>query len=574
MPLDGIFLNHLKEELQITVGCRADKIHQPSKDELVLLLRSSSFTGKLLISARSGSSRVHITSASFDNPAEPPAFCKLIRKHLSSAKITAVEQIGLDRILIFRFMTYNEMGDTIYPFLVVELITGRANIILCDQNGRILDALKRSDIESSARLIQPGATYTLPESEEKLNPYTASVKDMAAAITNSARPLGGAFTAGIDGVSPLVSRELGGNITPDIDKSATDLTASEQESLEGVLLAFKEGLKSPAPYILKDTSGEGKDFCYLPITQYGSTISCERAKSFSALLDSFYLERDNKARIKAASLDILKLLNNLKNRTERKMQYRIQDLEKCKNREEYRIFGELLKANIYAIEKGASSARVQNYYSENLDFIDIPLDPAPSVSANAAKYFKEYKKTYTAEQTLTTLLENDKKELAYLESVLESLSRAQNAADLIEIKEELYDAGYIYKTQNQKRRVAVSKPREFISEGGFKILVGKNNRENDLLTTKMASKSDLWFHTKNIPGSHVVLFTEGKEVDEESLIFAASLAAGFSKAKEGENVPVDFTEIKNVKKPAGAKPGMVIYKANKTIYAKPFKEIL
>ncbi len=574
MPLDGIFLNHLKEELQITVGCRADKIHQPSKDELVMLLRSSGFTGKLLISARSGSSRVHITSASFDNPAEPPAFCKLIRKHLSSAKITAVEQIGLDRILIFRFMTYNEMGDTIYPFLVVELITGRANIILCDQNGRILDALKRSDIESSARLIQPGATYTLPEREEKLNPYTASVKDMAAAITNSARPLGGAFTAGIDGVSPLVSRELGGNITPDIDKSATDLTASEQDALEGVLLAFKEGLKSPAPYILKDTSGEGKDFCYLPITQYGSTISCERAQSFSALLDGFYLERDNKARIKAASLDILKLLNNLKNRTERKMQYRIQDLEKCKNREEYRIFGELLKANIYAIEKGAGSARVQNYYSENLDFINIPLDPSLSVSANAAKYFKEYKKTYTAEQTLTTLLENDKKELAYLESVLESLSRAQNAADLIEIKEELYDAGYIYKTQNQKRRVAVSKPREFISEGGFKILVGKNNRENDLLTTKMASKSDLWFHTKNIPGSHVVLFTEGKEVDEESLLFAASLAAGFSKAKEGENVPVDFTEIKNVKKPAGAKPGMVIYKANKTIYAKPFKEIL
>ena len=574
MPLDGIFLNHLKEELQICVGCRADKIHQPSKDELVILLRSSGFTGKLLISARSGSSRVHITSGSFDNPAEPPTFCKLIRKHLSSAKITAVEQVGLDRILIFRFMTYNEMGDTVYPFLAVELITGRANIILCDQNGRILDALKRSDIESSARLIQPGATYTLPESEEKLNPFTASASKMAAAVSASAKPLGGAFTACIDGVSPLVSRELGGKITPDTDRAANSLSACEQQELAQVVSGFKESLLAPAPYVLKDTSGELKDFSYLPITQYGNSVFCEKANSFSSLLDGFYLERDNKARIKTAAQDILKLLNNLKNRTERKMQYRIQDLEKCKNREEYRIFGELLKANIYAIEKGADSARVQNYYSENLELVDIPLDPALSVSANAAKYFKEYKKTYTAEQTLTTLLENDKKELAYLESVLESLSRAQNVADLADIKEELCDAGYIYKTQKQKRKVAVSKPREFMSKSGFKILVGKNNRENDLLTTKIAAKTDLWFHTKNIPGSHVVLFTEGKEPDDETLLFAASLAAGFSKAKDGENVPVDFTEIKNVKKPAGSKPGMVIYTTNKTIYAKPFKEIL
>ncbi len=569
MPLDGIFLHHLTNELQTSVGCRADKIHQPTKDELVLLLRSASFTGKLLISARSGSARLHITSSSYDNPAEPPAFCKLLRKHLSSAKITEISQYGVDRIVIIRFMSYNEMGDTIYPSLVVELITGRANIILCDQKGRIIDALHRSDIESSARLIQPGAIYAYPEQESKLNPFTSSESELVSAVASTPKPLHSAFTATIEGVSPLISRELAAKVAFDADISASELNSNLKANLTATISEFKKSLEAASPFVLRDADGLPKDFSYIPIFQYGNSMTCVEKESYSLLLDEFYSDRDQASRIKAMAQDMLKLLTNLKNRTERKLSYRLADLEKCKNREHYRIYGELIKANIYMIEKGASSARVQNYYDENMEYIDIPLDPALSPSANATKYFKEYKKSYTAEQTLKELVKQDEKDLVYIDSVLDFLSRAKSASELNEIREELCDAGYLFRNPKLKRKQTASKPKEYISESGFKILVGKNNRENDLLTTKIASKQDLWFHTKNIPGSHVILITEGKEVDDASLLYAASLAAANSKAAKSENVPVDFTEVKNVKKPAGAKPGMVIYTTNRTIYAKP-----
>lgn len=569
MPLDGIFLHHLTKELQMCVGCRADKIHQPSRDELVLLLRSAEFTGKLLISVRSGSARLHVTSGSYDNPAEPPAFCKLLRRHLSSAKITEILQDGLDRTVTIRFMTYNEMGDTIFPCLVVELITGRSNIILCDETGRILDALHRSDIESSARLIQPGAKYTFPEKESKLDPFTSTAEELAQGVISTARPISTAFTAAIEGVSPLVSRELAAKTLFDTDIPSDMLDAGQKQQLKNTLDGFKRTLSSPVPLMLTDENNIPKDFSYMPIIQYGSALSVRTADSYSRLLDEFYGDRDRAARIKTMAQDILKLVTNVKNRTRRKLNYRLADLEKCKDREQLRIYGELLKANLYAIEKGASVARVQNYYDENMGFVDIPLDPSISPAANAAKYFKEYKKTYTAEQTLTALVEEDRRELIYLDSVLDALSRASSAAELSEIREELCDAGYLFRNPKAKRKPAASKPKEYFSETGFKILVGKNNRENDLLTTKLAAKHDLWFHTKNIPGSHVILVTEGREVDDASILYAASLAAKHSKAAAGENVPVDFTQVKNVKKPAGAKPGMVIYTTNRTVYAKP-----
>ncbi len=571
MPLDGIFLHHLTHELQTCVGCRADKIHQPTRDELVLLLRSAEFTGKLLISTRSGSARVHVTSVSFDNPTEPPAFCKLLRRHLSSAKITEITQDGLDRLLILRFMTYNEMGDTIFPYLVVELITGRANLVLCDQNGKILDALHRSDIESGTRLIQPGATYTPPERVEKLNPFIASAEELIAEAEASGRAVGAAFTAAADGVSPLVSREIAAAAGLDFDMPFSEISAEQKKALCSAVNSFKERLSSPCATMLTDKDGTPKDFCYMPIAQYGELYNLTFADNFSSLLDGFYLDRDRSARIKALARDVLKTVTNARNRTERKLAYRTADLEKCKNREQLRIFGELLKANLYSIEKGATVARVQNYYDENLAYVEIPLDPALSPAANAAKYFKDYKKTYTAQQTLSSLIEEDRKELLYLDSVLDSLSRCTDAAGLSEIKEELYEAGYLRRNARQKARPTSTRPKEFTSPGGFRILVGKNNRENDLITTKLASKQDLWFHTKNFPGSHVILITEGKTPGNDDLLFAASLAAAHSKAADSDKVPVDYTEVKNVKKPTGAKPGMVIYTSNRTIYAKPCK---
>ena len=565
MPLDSIFLHHLVNELNICVGARADKIHQPSRDELVLLMRSSSFTGKLLISLRSGSSRICVTNASFDNPADPPGFCKLLRKHLSSAKLTEIKQAGTERIVILKFMSYNEMGDVIYPFLAVELITGRENLVLCSEDGKVLDALRRSDIETSARLLVPGAKYTLPDAQNKLDPVSCSAEELRRAVLSSDKSLGIAFTHCVSGISPLVSRELASRVNDDIDLPAG---SADKEKLLTVLNEFKDGFSSAAPYMLK-ADGLPKDFCFMPIQQYGDGYTCIKFDSFSSLLEAFYGERDREKRLRVMSGDISRLLGNIRNRICRRMTGRQSDLERCRDREKYRIYGELIKANLYAIEKGAEKIRVQNYYDENLEFIEIPLDPALSPAANAAKYFKEYKKSHTAEQTLTELIEKDERELQYVDSVLDALSRASSAAELQEIREELTLGGYIIRRGKAKPTNSVSKPREFFTPSGFRVLVGKNNRENDWLTTKFAEKRDLWFHTKNIPGSHVVLITEGKEVDGDSLLFAANLAASFSKAASSEQVPVDFTEIKNVKKPSGAKPGMVVYTTNRTIYAKP-----
>ena len=566
MPLDGIFLHHLTNELNICVGTRADKIHQPSRDELVLLLRSSAFTGKLLISLRSGSARIGITTASFDNPADPPGFCKLLRRHLSSAKIVEIKQAGLERIVIIKFMSYSEMGDVIYPFLAVELITGRENLVLCSQDGRILDALRRSDIETASRLLVPGAKYELPEAQNKLNPLNSSAEELLGNVLASVKPLGMAFTDAISGVSPLVSRELALKVCGDIDVS---VSAVNKETLLAVLKEFKDGLNYGVPYLLRDEDTQPKDFSFMTVTQYGERYTSEKADSFSSLLEEFYGERDREKRLKALSSDISRLLTNIRGRICRRMAGRTADLDRCRDREKYRIYGELIKANLYSVQKGAERVQVQNYYDENFEFIEVPLDPALSPAANAAKYFKEYKKSHTAEQTLRDLIEKDEKELLYIDSVLDSLSRASSAAELQEIKEELILSGYIIQRGKARPMPTSSKPREFTTPSGFRVLVGRNNRENDHITTKIAEKRDIWFHTKNIPGSHVVIITEGKDVDDESLLFAANLAACFSKASSSEQVPVDFTEIKNVKKPSGAKPGMVIYTTNRTIYVKP-----
>ncbi len=566
MPLDGLFLHHLTEELQTVVGCRADKIHQPSKDELVFLLRSAAFSGKLLLSAKSGSARVHITESSFENPADPPTFCKLVRKHFSSAKIMSVEQLGLERVLKISFFSYNEMGDTVFPYIIVELITGRANIVLCDQTGRIIDALHRSDLESAARILQPGAIYAPPEKENKLNPFTETEEALFSAILKSRKPLSLAFMQGIDGISPLVSRELCLQTALDPDG---EVNVADQDKIKDILKGFKQIVA--LPHLLLTDKGEPKDFSYMPIYQYGELIKSKEMPSFSALLDSFYSEKDALARAKARSQDVIRLVSNIKSRIERRLGFRKKDLEKCQNREKYRIYGELLKANLYAIPKGLDKISLQNYYDENLAVITIPLDPSLSPSANASKYFKEYKKTYTAEQTLTELIKKDEEELGYIETVIDSLSRCTTLSDFDEIRDELADEGYIIRRNTKKKKPAPVAFKQYMSKNRFKILVGRNNRENDLLTLKTASKSDIWFHTKNIPGSHTVLITDGKSPENDDLIFAASLAAENSKAAASDNVPVDFCEVRYVKKPSGAKAGMVIYTDYKTLFVKPNK---
>lgn len=549
MALDGAFLHKLSEELKQAIGCHIDKIYQPSRDELVFSLRKKGFNKKLLISAKSGAQRVHFTENKYENPPVPPMFCMLMRKYLSAAKLIDIIQPALERVLTFVFSTSNEMGDIVEIHLVCELIGSKANIVLVNYDGKIIDALRHSDVETGGRLILPSATYTLPERPEKLNPLNASAKD----ILNKAEA--SSILSATDGFSPLICREI-------------ENAESPEAMLERILYNLKSG---NTPTLIYNSEGEPFDFTYTEILQYGNWFKNSLFESFSKLLDAFYTEKETALRISHAARDITKLLTNLKNRTEKKLALRLEELKKCENRETLRIYGELIKANLYSIQKGASFAEVPNYYSENMETIRIPLNVSLTPANNANKYFKEYKKTYIAEQTLTELTKRDSEELVYFESVLDSIERSQTLADIAQIREELADAGYIKQPQirGKKQSQTTNQFKEYISVEGYKILVGKNNRQNDYLTTVLASKLDLWFHVKNIAGSHVIVFCNGKEVCGQTVLQAATLAAENSKASASSNVAVDYTPVKYVKKPNGAKPGMVIYTTNKTVYVTP-----
>lgn len=566
MALDGIFLRLLCRESENLRDMRIEKIYQPSRDELVLLLRSAGRAERLLVSAKSGFSRIALIKDTPDNPADPPTFCKLLRKYIGGAKIVNFEQRGLDRTVFIRLSVYNEMGDLVHPFIAVELFTGRSNIILCEESGRIIDAIHRSDIESGSRLIQPGAKYEEIPPQDKLNPFTSTAEAMAEAVICSGKPLGSAFMAAIAGVSPLISRELADKTALDPDLSPL---ASQKEKIASVLTEYIKVITDNHRPTLLIMEGETKDFTYMPINQYGDAATNASASSYYALLEDYYALRDKAARLKAAAADLSKLLTNLKSRAERRLVARLSELEQSRDREQLRVFGELLKANLYAVPKGADGITVQNYYDPELKSITIPLNPAISPAANAAKYFKDYKKAHTAEQTLSALCDKDREELRYIDSVQDALSRAETVKDIADIRDELCDAGYIFRLKAPKKQNSVSAPKEYTDPLGFRIAVGRNNRENDLLTLKTAGKEDIWLHTKDIPGSHVIIFTEGKEVPEETIIFAARLAAKNSKASGGSNVPVDAARVKYVKKPSGAKPGMVIYTHNRTFFVTP-----
>ncbi len=545
MALDGAFLHKIIAELKEAIDCHIDKIYQPSRDELIFSLRKKGFSKKLLISAKSGAQRVHFTENKYENPTTPPMFCMLMRKYLSSARLIDITQPDLERVVIFVFSTSNEMGDIVKIKLACELICGKANIILIGCDGKIIDALRHSSVESGGRLILPTATYTLPEKPCKLNPLIVSAKEIEMQTENRS------LLSAVEGFSPLICHE----ITESKDKTFT---------LEKILADIKI---NNTPVLLYNSDGEPFDFTYTEIKQYGEQYKSTVFESFSALLDAFYTEKETALRINTAARDIIKLLNSLKNRAEKRLAMRLNELKKCENRENLRIYGELIKANLHNIEKGSTVARVPNYYSENMEIVSIPLNASLSPANNANKYFKEYKKTYTAEQTLKELTQKDRDEIIYFDSVLDSIERSSTLSDISQIREELTDAKYIKPLASRKKQSQNTNTfKEYRSKEGYKILVGKNNRQNDYLTTVLASKSDLWFHVKNIAGSHVIVFSDGKVVSEDTILQAALLAAENSKASKSSNVAVDYTPVRYVKKPNGAKPGMVIYTTNKTVY--------
>ena len=562
MALDGLFLHKVTNELKTAEGMHIDKIYQPSNDELVLLLRRPGDAKRLLISAAAANSRIHFTESRPENPATPPMFCMLLRKYLSSSKIISIEQKGLERVVVIKTSSVNEMGDIIYPELIVELMSAASNIILVLDN-KIIDALHRSNIEKSERIIHPGAVYMPPKSQ-KLNLLENSAQEIFALSQSlGVEKMDKALLLSAEGFSPLICREIAGDI------SVNEITGYHKNIIIQKLCQLKETLVSGGmPVILKDEKGNAVDFSFMPIKQYGSLYVAEEMAEYSALLEEFYTSRATKQRISKQSQDILKLITVLSGRAAKRRQMRLSDLEKCAEREQLRIFGELFKANLYAVKQGQTFVEVQNYYDENLATVRIPLNPALTPSQNAAKYFKDYKKSHTAEQTLIKLIEQDKQEIEYLDTVLDELSRAETLSDISAIRDELVAEGYIKRLSSAKKVLQKVTFGEAVSPSGYKVLYGKNNRMNEELTLRTANKNDMWFHIKDMAGSHVVVLCGGKELSEEDMEFAATLAAKNSKGANLGTAAVDYTRIKNVRKISGGKTGMVTYSDFKTYFVR------
>lgn len=548
MALDGIFLYHLKNEISaFAVGARVEKIHQPSKEELLFSIRSREGARKLLLSCRADTAGIYFTDYPVENPSKPPMLCMLLRKHLSGAKILAFEQDGLERIVRIKMQAVNELGDLVSYTLAVEIMGRYSNIILIDQNGKIVDALRRVDEgKSHVRTVLPGEEYVSPPAQDKLNIFTDDIEAIKNRINLSHKNPASAFQNAVMGVSPIVCREYENGV-----------------SLEKI----KEYALAPQPTVV--ITDKPVDFAFMPVTQYGDLAEIRRFGMFSQALDYFYHERVRADRIRQRSGELFKTISNLQERAVRKALNRQNELKECRDKDKYKIYGDLITANQYVLQKGSMYYEVQNYY-ENNDPIRIPADPALTPIQNAQKYYKEYRKKQTAESKLNDFISQALSEAKYLDTVADSLSRAETDSEITAIKEELVQTGFLKrKTAVKEKSVKTLKPLEFESAQGFRILVGRNNVMNDRLTLKTASNRDLWFHVKDGAGSHVIVKYDGREFTDALIREAAMLAAHNSKAKASSNVAVDYTVIKNVKKPNGAKPGMVIYDNYKTEYVTP-----
>lgn len=571
MALDGITLHFVKTELEQTVlGARVEKVHQPSKAEIVLLLRTRGGAFRLFLSAESASARVHLTQFPTENPQNPPMLCMLFRKHLTGATLVGIRQAGLDRILFLDFDAANEIGDKVKLTLCIEITGQHSNIILIDGNGKIIDAVKRVDeTKSSVREVLPNCTYILPPRQDKINLLTEPATKAAARVKlQKNQQLAKAFMQSVEGISPIVSRELAHLAAGDCT-CAVEVVPKQQ--IAAALENVKRCLQTDAPQYCTVYNEEDKpfDFSFLDITQYGAFYKKTYADSFCALLDAFYFERDRVLRAKRKAGDLYKALHTLQERTARKISNQQAELSACADKEQLRVFAELINANQYALTKGSPVYEVPNYYANN-ETVRIPVNPALSPAQNAQKYYKAYKKAHTAEKMLAGLIEKGEQEILYFDSVLDTLSRAETESELTLIRQELIDGGYLKRKKGGKLRLPKElPPYQFKTSEGFTVLVGRNNTQNDKLTLKTAKNYDMWLHTQNFAGSHTVILSENREITDKAIVEAAEIAAFFSSAKEAQKVPVDYTLIKNIKKPVGAKPGKVIYHVYNTVFVTP-----
>ena len=571
MAFDAVFLSAVLAEVrERCLGARVDKIHQPSRDTLILHLRSRDSREKLLFAVNPTAPRLHLTSASPENPAEPPMFCMLLRKHLLGARLTEITQLPMERAAFFTFDCTDEMGDAVQKQLAAELMGRTCNLYLLAPDGRILDCLRRIGLdETTRRPALPGLKYIPPEPVAKENPLENP--DFAAILDRpGADVLADRLMDTLGGLSPLVCREAALFAAGDIDARVSAL--DREDTARKLADFFREYGAHPRPYYYAAPDGTPKQFAFCPIQQYGS---CQKAESFGALLDGYYTLRDRKDAMRQKSQSVRKTVQNLCTRLTRKLAIQEKELQATYDRERLRQLGDILTANLHRVVKGQTVISCEDFYDEEMKMVDIPLSPILSPQQNAAKFYKDYTRMKNAEKELTHQISLGQTELEYLKSVLEELNRAQNEAELEEIRRELSDGGYL-RQDGGKKRVKQGKlaPMRFVSTDGYPIYVGRNNRQNEELTFKLARKDDIWCHASKVHGSHVIISCGGTTPPDNTITQAAQLAAYYAETAGGRNVPVDVTPVKQVKKIPNGKPGMVIYHTYKTVIANPYADIV
>ena len=562
MPLDAVCLSALMDEIAPELeGAHIDKVQQPAKDLLLLSLYSRRGSRRLLISAGVGMARLHFTSERFENPEQPPMFCMLLRKHLVGARIDRLWQPENERMAVFELTCRDELGVESKKRLAVELMGRSSNIVLVDGEGVIIDCLRRADFgEEAYRRLLPGMLYRLPPRPAKPNPLelTSAERRARLADTDRDKPADKRLAEAFSGLSPLIARELAHR--------------AERGDLAMALDAWCDSVKARefTPCLLTE-NGQARDFSFMHITQYGEAMRCEPRGGFSELLDEFYSARERAERMRRVSHELTKTVRTLRDRQSRKLAQQRAELEKTADREALRRRGDLITANLWRAEKGARALLCEDYYAEGCPEVEIRLDPLKTPQQNAAAAYKEYKKAAAAEQHLTKLIAEGEALLDYLEGTLDALSRAESEKETAQIRRELMEANVLRRPKQggKERKVKPLGPIRKVSSGGYEILIGRSNTQNDELTFKTARRTDVWLHVQKLHGSHVIIRAEDTRPDDGTLRQAAELAAYYSQARESGKAAVDFTLVKNVKKPSGALPGKVIYTNYETVTVEP-----
>lgn len=568
MPLDAVVIHAIKEELEKElIGARIDKVQMPERDVLLLSVRGNMGNRKLLLSANTGSARIQFTENVYENPSEPPMFCMLMRKHLVGARIQSITQPDFDRLLVLDLSVRDEMGILTEKKLVMELMGRASNIILVDDKGNIIDCIRRADFgENAMRRLLPGMIYRRPLPQEK-TPFFAADDEQRTEIGRrcalSANPEKSIMEF-FSGLSPLISREL------------VYRCHGQTEFLPEAMDALKESVvKSEFEPVILMREGNPFDFSYMRISQYGETMELAEYSSFSELLDAFFSQKDHAESMRRKSRDLLHKTKSARDRTQRKLNARRQEMEKADDREHIRKEADLITANIYKLKKGTASFSCEDFYEPDCPERVILMDPLKTPQQNAAQKYKEYNKLKNAREHLTKLIEENTAQLDYLNSVMDEIERAESERDLAEIRRELITTGYLRTKKNaRKEKVRAQGPLSFQSDDGFRILVGRNNAMNDDLSIRKARRTDYWLHTKSVHGSHVIIVCDDQTPPARTIEQAAAIAAYYSQARAGGKTPVDFTMVRNLKKPSGAMPGFVIYHVYETILADPDEQLV